>query len=184
MSWMSIGGRQGWAGWCVAKEGVLEAGDRFVGLYRASCTVPDAVINDTFSVWVNAVDALGNGLMQKEIAAFSVTGGSDDLDAPTVTLISADAEIAVGGEFNVTWQAADPSGVGFTYIYLLNLSGPRVVTIGLGTLIAGDANNGTYQATLLVIDDMAPATYGLWQWSGDPVNNRVVEQMGSVEFVR
>ena len=182
MSWMSIGGRQGWAGWCVAKEAALEAGDRFVGLYTATCSVPESVINDTFGVWVNSVDALGNGVMQQEIAQFTVTGGSDDLDAPTVNLISFDAGVGAGEEFTVTWQASDSSGVGFTYLYLRNLSGPRIVTIGLGTLIDGDLYSGTYQATLMVQEDMMSGTYELYQWSGDPVNNRTVTSFGSVQF--
>ena len=180
-TWMWVGGRQGWSSWCVGEEGVLDSGDRFDGVYTALCTVSESVINDTFSVFVNAVDMLGNALYLKEIGDFVVVGGSDDLEAPTVSLISADREVEVGDEWTITWQASDTSGVGFTYLYLINLNAGRAYPIGLGTLISGDIYDGAYEATFIFQETMPSGTYELYQWSGDPVNNRSVTSFGSVQ---
>jgi hypothetical protein len=180
-TWMWVGGRQGWSGWCVGQEGELVSGDRFDGVYTAICTVSESVINDTFSVFVNAVDMLGNALYLKEIGEFSVVGGSDDLDAPTVTLVSANREVDIGEEWTVTWQASDTSGVAFTYLYLINLSAGRAYPIGLGALISGDIYDGTYEAKFIFQEAMPSGSYELYQWSGDPVNNRSVTSFGSVQ---
>lgn len=181
-TYLSLGGRQGWASWCFGKEARLVSGDDRDGTYSVTCAVPTNVINDTFGIRLGAHDALGNGAWpEADSAGFTTTGGSDDLDAPVLSDVTFADSARPGTALTVTFRLQDETGVGFASL-ILRQPVPTVINWG-GDLqrISGDERDGTYSLTLEIPDDAALGTYEAWLWFGDPVNNRSVVTIGSVE---
>ena len=180
-TWLFIGGRQGWLPWCMDSpsfEGVQESGDQFDGVYSLTCQVPRDVINDQFSIWIGAIDALGNVTPLSERGEFTVSGGSDDLSAPVISIVAIPESATPGGSITIAWTVTDESPIRFTTVFL---RGPDFSTLGDFTSTLVDEATGTYQATIQIPQDAAIGTYTVWEWSGDIVNNRSVGVVGSVQ---
>ena len=107
----SIGGAPGWiTAWCgfrIPTE--LVSGSEKNGTYQLSCTVPPNAVNDNYTLFVGAVDMMGN--LSEQRIAFEVSGGSSDNRTPVVTKIDLPRDVTVGESFTVTISATDESVV-------------------------------------------------------------------------
>jgi hypothetical protein len=182
-TYLHVGGYQGWAGWCFGQQADLIAGDDRDGTYSVTCDVPAVVINDTFSLWIGAHDALGNGTSpdRPSAAEFITTGGSNDLDAPVLTDVTFADAAQPGTTFTVTFRLQDETGVGFASAIVRQLSPTLIIWGGEVERISGDERDGVYTVALEIPADARPGLYEAWLWFGDPVNNRSFIKIGSVE---
>lgn len=127
---------------------------------------PDRVFGGTGQDVISGglgVDALQGGLSVDTLAAGTGTNfcandpadvitGSCTVDstAPTLAAAPANLTVAAGTTITFTWSVADPAGISYTGLVIGGPSGWVTTWCGFGIegkLIAGTAQDGTYQAT-------------------------------------
>ena len=170
-----VGGPPGWVTWCpFPMLGTRISGDERSGTYRASCDVPANAPNTTYTVFF-----LGTETVQRD---FVVTGGSTDTDEPTISNLSAPATASLGDSITITWRAADPSGVKYSFVWFANggfASGNGVSVVDYGdygvTRLSGDEFDGVYSQTVRFRDDSPTGTYTLWVSRADLPGNKVFD---------
>jgi len=158
--------------------GTRISGNEVSGTYRASCDVPANVPNDTYTVFFLSDGAAGLDVQRD----FVVTGGSSDNRAPTISNLSAPATASLGDSITITWRAADPSGVKYSFVWLSNggfasSNGVSVVDYGdYGvTRLSGDDSDGVYSQTVRFRSDSPTGAYTLWVSRADLPGNKVFD---------
>ncbi|CAB4728381.1 unannotated protein [freshwater metagenome] len=174
-----VGGPPGWVTWCpFPMMGTRISGDELSGTFRASCDVPANAPNTTYTVFFMSDGAAGLDVQRD----FVVTGGSTDTGAPSITELSAPATASLGDSITITWRAADPSGVKYSFVWFANggfgsSNGVAVVDYGdYGvTRLSGDEFDGVYSQTVRFRDDSPTGTYTLWVSRADLPGNKVFD---------
>ena len=186
-TWASIGGAPGWiTTWCgFGIEGQLVSGDAKNGLYQIECSIPENAVNDLYTLFIGAVDVLGNSTQTQHQITFEVTGGSSDTKAPEFSSLNLDSSSTPGGEISLTVDVRDQTGTKVIYGWFMKDGGGfaswtdgsiYVNATGAGVLISGTNIDGTYMQDY-VISTKAPAgSYTLWLSLYDEVGNRAFVQ--------
>ena len=182
-SWGSIGGQPGWiTNWCgFGIEAQRVSGDSKNGSYQIQCQVPENAVNETYSLFVSAVDLLGNSTTYSPQIAFMITGGSSDSKAPETTEINLESSVKPGGELSIAVSTNDETGVAGVYGWMMKDGGgfasyPDIGlyadALGAATLISGSNKSGTYSQTLRFSPKAPEGSYTLWLSLSDEVGNR------------
>lgn len=174
-------GRQGWVSWCFGASARLVSGDERDGVYAVTCEVPANVINDTFTVWVGAHDALGNGTWPEGTTSFATVGGSDDRDPPTVSDVMFASTVRPGDVLSIAVRAQDVSGVA-SIGFLLRGGEPQFASIwGAGPMetISGDARDGVFRVDVEIPPGVSPGSYDVWLFASDEVGNAWYSSFGT-----
>lgn len=188
-TWGNIGGPPGWVTWCgFAIEGNLISGDSKKGVYQIECRLPDKAVNETYSLWVGAVDVLGNSTSSnRPQITFNIVGGYEDKSAPVIYKIDMDASSKPGEEFTVVTGVKDETGVAGVYGYFMKDGGgfaswidgsSYVRALGRADLFNGDSQSGEYKQGHIFSSAAPVGTYTLWLSLLDDLGNKSFESTG------
>jgi hypothetical protein len=187
-TWGSIGGPPGWVTWCgFGIPGTLISGDRKNGVYQIECKLPERAVNETYSLFVGAVDVLGNSTTNMPQITFTIEGGSEDKAAPAVSKIDMDASSKPGEEFTVVTGVTDETGVNVVYGWFMKDGGgfaswtdgsSYVRALGRAELVNGDSKSGVYKQVHRFSSSAPAGTYTLWLSLLDDLGNRSFESTG------
>ncbi len=185
-TWMRLGGASGWVRWCdFTLAGTRVSGDSFDGVYETSCNIPADAVNGAYSLFFGASDPFGNASFTDGGEVFTVAGGSDDTDVPDVEGLSVTADAWVpGATVTLRWRASDATGVQYVIPWAIGPNGffvdtsdpsrPLWLSLGVPTLVEGDAQDGLYEVALQLSANAVPGTYTLWLSLGDVLGNRTI----------
>ena len=188
-TWAYIGGPPGWVTWCgFGIQGTLVSGDRKNGSYQIECKLPEKAVNETYSLFVSAVDVLGNSSSgNRHQLTFTIFGGSEDKSAPAVSKIDMDSFSKPGEEFTVVTEVNDETGVNVVYGWFMRDGGgfaswtdgsSYVTALGRAELISGDSKSGVYKQVNRFSASAPAGTYTLWLSLLDDVGNKTFESTG------
>ena len=175
----NIGGPPGWVTeWCgFLITGALVEGSQKSGTFQLSCTIPDNAVNENYTLFLRAIDLMGNSGVEQQIA-FQVIGGSSDNQAPRVTKIDLPNEVVLGQSFKIRVSAEDESGVAGTYAWLA-LEGGWISNGGSLYASASEPRFITETQTEAIVDQdlvfeekAPPGKYRVWLSIRDGVGNR------------
>lgn len=185
-SWGSIGGPPGWVTWCgFGIQGNLVSGNAKSGTYQIECKLPEKAVNETYSLFVGAVDVLGNSTSNMPQITFVIEGGSEDDSAPEVYKIALDETAKAGDEFSVIAGITDATGVEGVYGWFMRDGGgfaswtdgsSYVVAAGTAELVNGDKQSGVYKQTHRFAASAPAGSYSLWLSLRDELGNKTFEQ--------
>jgi len=186
-TWASIGGAPGWiTSWCgFGTEGQLVSGDAKSGLYQIECNVPDNAVNDVYTLFIGALDVLGNATQTNYQITFAITGGSSDSKAPEYSTLTLDSTSKPGGEITLTVAVTDQTGTKGIYGWFMKDGGGfaswtdgsvYVNATTDGELISGSNKDGVYRQVHRFLDKAPAGTYTLWLSLLDVVGNKVFVQ--------
>jgi len=185
MTWAAIGGPPGWiTEWCgfavVAQQigGTLQS-----GTYELRCDLPANAVNESYTLFVGASDALGNSVLNWAGFDFTVVGGSSDNRVPEILEIRLPTTVSAGQTFTVEVDVRDESGTAGVYSWFLgaapdyysNENGLFIPADGPADLIAGDLTDGTWRQSLTVSQSVIPGEYRLLLSIRDTVGNRAFD---------
>jgi Ca2+-binding RTX toxin-like protein len=184
MTWAAIGGPSGWmTEWCgfaVPLERI--EGSAESGTYESRCDIPSNAVNENYTLYIGAADALGNSNAVPGWAAFgfNVYGGSSDNRVPEILEIRLPSTVSVGETFTVEVDARDDSGTAGVYswfsgaapYYYSDQNGLFIPADGPAELIDGDPTDGTWRQSLTVSQTAIPGEYRLLLSIRDTVGNR------------
>ncbi len=188
MTWAQAGGPPGWVDWCgFATPAERIEGTAESGTYELRCAIPDTAVNERYTLFASAADALGNSYGSWAQFDFSVVNGSSDNLVPQINGVRLPATVRVGDTFTVDIDLTDESGTvgvyswfrGETPNYFYDENGqfirsvdPAELVPGSAGLVAGDFRNGTFRQTLVVSAWAPPGRYSLLVSLRDTVGNR------------
>lgn len=184
MTWAAIGGPPGWiTEWCGFAvpaqqiDGTLQS-----GTYELQCDIPANAVNERYTLYVSAVDALGNSNSVPGWAGFefTVVGGSSDNRVPEILEIRLPTTVSPGTTFTVEVDTRDESGTAGVYswfigappYYYMDENGLFIPADDQAVLIAGDPTDGTWRQSLTVSSWVIPGEYQLLLSIRDTVGNR------------
>lgn len=184
MTWAAIGGPPGWiTEWCGFAlpaqqiDGTLQS-----GTYELRCDIPANAVNERYTLYVSAVDALGNSNSVPGWAGFefTVVGGSSDNRVPEILEIRLPTTVSPGETFTVEVDTRDESGTAGVYswfigappYYYMDENGLFISADDQAVLIAGDPTDGTWRQSLTVSSWAIPGEYRLLLSIRDSVGNR------------
>ncbi|MFM7597524.1 MAG: hypothetical protein ACKO70_03985 [Actinomycetota bacterium] len=185
VSWGRVGGRNGNAAWCFDTEPIRDdGGSRFT----LTCSVPQAIANDVYTVFIGAVDDLGNVTESK--VDFRIVGGSDDIAPPNMVTLPALPVLTPGDSFSLRWELSDSSGVLYTEAWVYT---PEYSLVGYdqkpgsattpARLVAGDLLSGVWEQDFTLSQQASPGAYFVTVSVRDSVGNRDVLIIGSITVV-
>ncbi len=194
-TWGSIGGPPGWVNWCgFAVEATRVTGDEKNGGYQIQCTLPEKAVNETYTLWVGAVDVLGNSTQgNRPQITFNIVGGSEDNSEPVVSEINMDASSKPGGEFTVLARVNDETGTKGIYGFFMKDGGgfaswtdgsSYARALGPAELVNGDSKSGTHSQVFRFSSAAPVGTYTLWLSVIDEVGNRNFASTGKKISIR
>ena len=184
MTWAAIGGPSGWVTeWCgFAVPAERTDGTSQSGTYELRCDIPTTAVNENYTLYVSAVDGVGNSNAVPGWAAFgfTVNGGSSDNRVPEILDVRLPTTVRVGETFAVDIDVSDESGTAGVYswfmgaapYYYYNEQGQFISALDSAIVVSGDATNGTFRQTLRVSDWALPGQYSLLVSIRDTVGNR------------
>jgi len=184
MTWAAIGGPSGWVTeWCgFALPAQQIDGTVQSGTYELQCDIPVNAVNENYTLYVSAVDSLGNSnsVLGWAEFGFTVNGGSSDNRVPEILDVRLPATVGVGETFTVDVDVSDESGTAGVYSWLMaaapyyysDENGLFISAPDSASLVSGDATNGTFRQTLVVSDWAPPGVYSLLVSVRDTVGNR------------
>jgi hypothetical protein len=174
----SIGGAPGWiTEWCgfrVPTE--LVSGSEKSGTYELRCTIPFNAVNDSYTLFVGAVDMMGHTAEQR--IAFEVVGGSSDNRTPTVTKLDLPASVNPGENFVIRVEATDDSVVAGIYFWFLLEGGSFSNENGLHAkgseprAISFTPTDAIFEQDYVFGDNAPEGRYKVWISVRDGVGNR------------
>ena len=184
MTWAAIGGPSGWmTEWCgfaIPLERI--EGSAESGTYELRCDIPNNAVNENYTLYIGASDALGNSNAVPGWAAFGFTvfGGSSDNRVPEILEIRLPTTVSAGETFTVDIDVSDESGTAGVYSWFLGAApyyysdqnGLFIPADGPAELIAGDPMDGTWRQSLTVSLSAIPGEYRLLLSIRDTVGNR------------
>ena len=184
MTWAAIGGPSGWmTEWCgfaIPLERI--EGSAESGTYELRCDIPNNAVNQNYTLYIGASDALGNSNAVPGWAAFgfNVFGGSSDNRVPEILDVRLPETVRVGETFSVDIDVSDESGTAGVYSWFLGAApyyysdqnGLFIPADGPAELIAGDPMDGTWRQSLTVSQSAIPGEYRLLLSIRDTVGNR------------
>jgi len=181
----TLTGDPGFVYWSGCSLGVTRiSGSSTDGVYQASCAVPVAAPNATYSIQISAADMFGNGLLgYSRFFDFRVQNGSSDYDAPGVGYEGGLAEsYRAGDDVTFTLRGTDETGIsGIAVFVVLGEGWPlRLVdNHGLGwidasdtTLTSGTAQDGIYTVKIKLAATAIPGNYSFLLGFADTIGNR------------
>lgn len=181
-TWLRIGGPSGWVTtWCgFTLNGTRVSGDAFDGRYEASCTLPANAVNDQYSLFLGAVDLLGNSAENGGSDTFTVIDGSSDNAVPVISEFTlSSTQFAPGNSITFTWRATDATGVDYVIPWavgpnglLVDGSGKLWMSWGIPQRVSGDALDGRYEITAQLSDSAMTGVYNLWVSMRDVLGNK------------
>ena len=187
-SWASIGGPPGWVTeWCgFAVPGTAVSTTPTATTFELRCPIPVSAPSQTYTVFLSANDALGNGTTQQTQWDFVVLGGSSDTDTPEITAIRAPQTVTVGTPFSIELDARDETGVAGVYAWLMLTPGgfadPQrgiyATSPSAAGLISGTAQAGSYSQEVTLAAFAPPGTYAIWLSLRDTPGNRTFIDSG------
>ncbi len=174
----SIGGPPGWiTEWCGFRiKGNLVSGTEKSGTYEISCAIPANAVNENYSLFAIATDAMGQS--SEQIIAFEVIGGSSDNRTPEITKIELPSSLAPGEKFTISVEASDESSVAGIYVWFMldggSFSGENGVHAkGSDPRVTVQTPTASSFEQDYVFADNAPlGTYKIWISVRDGVGNR------------
>jgi len=188
-SWVSIGGPPGWVTeWCgFAVPGTAVSTTPSTTTFELRCPIPANAPSQTYTVFLSANDALGNGTTQQTQWDFVVVGGSSDTAAPGVTAVRSPQSVTVDVPFTVELDARDETGVAGVYVWLMLTPGgfadPQrglyATSPSGAALISGTAQAGTYSQEVSLATFAPPGTYAVWLSLRDTPGNRTFIDSGA-----
>jgi len=168
-----------WSGCSLAVTRI--SGSATDGVYRASCSIPAAAPNATYSFQISAADMLGNGLPgHSRFFEFEVQNGSSDYDSPSVSYGGGLADFYHAGD-NVafTLRGTDDTGVAGICVFVLGPNGRVVDDNALGwidasdtSLTSGTAQDGLYTVKIKLAATAIPGEYRFLLGYSDTIGNR------------
>lgn len=172
-SWASIGGPPGWVTeWCgFAIQARLLSGDAKNGTYGFDCKIPENAVNESYSLFVSAIDLVGNSVHGFSFA-FTIVDGQSDNEAPKLLSISAPASTNVGEEIVVGFKLLDESGVESVSTWLLGPERPFISPLNSAELVDGDKVDGKYEQRFRLNKDAPAGDYEIWISLRDKFGNR------------
>jgi Ca2+-binding RTX toxin-like protein len=186
-TWASIGGPSGWVTtWCgFGIETPLYSGDAKNGTYQLQCSIPENAVSQTYSLFIGAVDVLGNSTSNNQQITFNIVGGASDSTAPDFSNVRLDSTAKPGGEISLSVSVTDQTGTLGVYGWFMKDGGgfASYPDIGLyvnaksaSELVSGSSTSGVYKQDHK-ISELAPAgSYTLWLSVSDVLGNRVFVQ--------
>jgi len=188
-SWASIGGPPGWVTeWCgFAVPGTAVSTTPTATTFELRCPIPASAPSQTYTVFLSANDALGNGTTQQTQWDFVVLGGSSDTDTPEITAIRAPQTVTVGTPFSIELDARDETGVAGVYAWLMLTPGgfadPQrgiyATSPSAAGLISGTAQAGSYSQEVTLAAFAPAGTYAIWLSLRDTPGNRTFIDSGA-----
>jgi hypothetical protein len=182
----TLGGRQGFVGWCgFPIEPTRISGSSTDGVYRISCDLPELAPNDTYTVFIAAGDVFGNGVDGfSQSYDFEVQNGSSDYDAPSVAFeTQPEASYAPGDEVTFTLRGIDESGVAGIGVFVLGPNGLLVddqvngwISASATTLTSGDVQDGIYTVNITIAETAVAGDYTFLLGFSDSIGNRAWNQ--------
>lgn len=184
ISWASIGGPPGWVTeWCgFAIPAQRTSGTIYSGTYELRCDIPADAVNENYTLFVSASDALGNSYVPSGGATleFTIVGGSADNRVPEIRDVRMPTTVSVGETFTVDIDVTDDSGTlgvyswfsGAAPYYYSNQNGMFIHALDSAVLVSGDSTNGTFRQTLAVSTWAPLGLYSLLVSIRDTVGNR------------
>ena len=181
MSLANVGGPPGWLDWCgfgIPAQRIFGSADS--GTYELRCAIPDNAVNERYTVFVWAADAIGNTTTDWLQFEFTVTNGSPDNRLPEVGDVRIPLTVGLGESFTVDVDVTDESGTAGVYAwfrtsapyYYSDQNGLFISADGPAVLVSGDPTNGTFRQTLTVANWARPGQYSLLLSIRDEVGNR------------
>jgi hypothetical protein len=183
-TWAAIGGPSGWVTeWCGFGESAQQiAGTASAGTHELRCDIPANAVNENYTLFVMAADALGNSnSLSWAQLGFTVSGGSDDNRVPDINAVRLPETVRVGETFTVEIDVTDDSGTAGVYSWFVGaapyyysdqINGLFIRAVDEASVVSGDSTNGTFRQTLVVSDWAPPGQYSLLVSIRDTVGNR------------
>ncbi len=187
-SWGYIGGQPGWiTSWCgFGIEAELLSGTAKNGSFGFKCTIPEDAVNESYTLFVSAVDVLGNSSYGSQFS-FTVSGGQQDNKHPELVDYSMPETAKAGDTIPVTVKLSDESGVKSVWTWLAyggysfsNGSVSYSTQNSAPVLVSGDALNGKYLQEHKLWELAPKGEYTLWVSVMDIYGNRSFEQTSQV----
>ncbi|CAB4633524.1 unannotated protein [freshwater metagenome] len=181
MTWGQVGGPPGWIDWCgFATPANRIDGTAELGTYELRCEIPANAVNERYTLYIGASDAIGNSLQNLAGFEFTVVNGSADNNVPQIQSIRLPSTVQVGDTFAVEVDVTDESGTAGVYAWFLGAAphyyydqnGFFIPAIDTATLVSGDATNGTFRQNFMISAWAPPGTYSLLVSIRDTVGNR------------
>lgn len=180
----SIGGPPGWVTeWCGFRiPAELASGSTKSGTYRLTCAIPENAVNETYTLFLGAVDMMGHTTELRIV--FEVTDGSTDNRTPEIKNIALPETTVADQTFTIKVAATDDSGVAGIYMWLLLEGGG--FSDGRGVYALGSEPRTNFFTPVdctveqdFVFDPLDPlGTYHLWISVRDSVGNRELYDSG------
>ena len=148
------------------------------GVWSTSCTIPSDAQNGVYEVVPFAEDGVGNFTntnccsTSSTRGALTVTGGSDDSDGPSITVVTVSPATAAPGDvITISVSAADESGVVSAGFYLMLGDAQRDICGQTTELTSGDEFVGVWSYECTIPDLVQNGTYTVVPLGEDTVGN-------------
>lgn len=171
-------GRQNY--FCGNYNGVLISGTKRDGTWRFSCTVPELVINGTYTLSVQGSDFLGNsGLEPAATDTLTITGANDGSGPEILSLSATPDPVSVGDTVTITATVRDTvevMGVGW-FLYATDGSG-RFINFcpeKEPVRVAGTALHGDWAETCAIPADTPTGTYTIKPYASNELGSYTME---------
>lgn len=160
------------------------------GVYQASCAVPAAAPNATYSFMIGAADIFGNPLPgYTRFFDFEVQNGSTDYDAPSVSYNGGLADsYRAGDDVTFTLRGTDETAVAGIGVFVLGPNGRLVDDESRGWIDASDtrrtsgtAQDGTYTVSIKLAATAVPGEYTFLLGYSDTIGNRAWNSAATAE---
>ena len=181
-----VGGASGWTEWCFGATTSLIAQTETSQTFEFECAVPENTPNDTYSLFVHAMDVFSNLTFTStfgEALDFEIVGGSSDNTGPNTSNVIA-SYYAVAREVTVTWNGEDESGIQGsaawlawnTYSFASPQGVPYFAYSNPVELVSGTEFEGQFRVVIPVMDNAPDGEYTVWLSLRDGVYNRSLVQ--------
>ena len=175
------------------KWGTLTSGTAQDGVWSITCTVPDQVLNGSYTVTPYAQDELGQwvnsngGPPDDTRGTFTVTGGIAQADAPDIVTVEASPSTATSGQ-TITLTARVTSPVGVSQVGLqaqsTEVEGNTSFCDGYGTLTSGTATDGIWTLSCVVPGVVVPGEYVVYPYAMDVLGQWTNSNGGPLDDAR
>ena len=183
VTWARLGGRNGWAAWCFDTTPVQDAGDPSGSRYLMSCAVPATTPNGEYTIFLGAVDGVGNYV--EDPTTVLIVGGSDDIEPPVLIAPPVLPAVEAGDSFTLRWELSDPTGVVYTEAWIYTPEGSLVgydqrpgSTTTAARLVEGDVSAGVWEQDFSLSPQASSSDYLVTLSVRDAVGNRDVLMVG------
>ena len=165
------------ASWC-GYSASLVSGSATDGTWALSCTVPTTVNSGIYNVYPYANDTLGNmaningGPTTSLRGSFTITGGLNDVTAPTIVSVSASpSAVSPGQTLTISARVTDTTGVQYVGLQA-DLNGTQASWCGYSaSRVSGSATDGIWALSCTVPITVNSGTYNVLPYAQDTPGN-------------